>query len=156
MVVNRTNPAVAADMNPTSQAWLIAGGVLFIVELFTPGFVAAVFGAACLVTAIPAALESPFWVMVVTFIGATLLFSVTVRPILLKQTREPVRTNADALVGSIGKVLESIDNRASTGRVQAEGDDWRAVSEDEAVISVGEQVEVLRVESKRLYVRRRG
>jgi membrane protein implicated in regulation of membrane protease activity len=142
-------------MNNTWQAWLIAGGVLFILELFTPGFVAAVFGGACLVTAIPAALGAPLWGMMATFIVSTLGIAIGVRPFFVrKQSAQRARTNADALVGRIGKVIEGIDNQSSNGRILVEGDDWRAVSEGDETIAVGERVIVKRIESNRLHVSR--
>jgi membrane protein implicated in regulation of membrane protease activity len=144
-------------MNETWQAWLIAGGILFIIELFTPGFVAAVFGGACLVTAIPAALGAPIWGMVVVFITATLGLTLGARPLFVrKHVAHPARTNAAALVGCIATVQERIDNQASTGRVLVEGDDWRAVSDGNDPISAGERVVVNRVESNRLHVCRFG
>ena len=143
-------------MQETWQAWLIAGGVLFILELFTPGFVLAVFGGACVITALPAALGAPLWVLIVTFIVSTIGFAIGVRPVLLRKTgAPPARTNADALVGREGKVVEAVDNRSSSGRVLVEGDDWRAVSETDETIALGEQVIVKRVESNRLHVSRR-
>lgn len=140
-------------MNENWQAWLIAGGILFVLELLTPGFVAAVFGGACLVTAIPAALGAPVWGMIVTFIGATLVLTTGVRPLFVrKEGAQAARTNADALIGCIGKVMEPIDKQSSTGRVFVEGDDWRAVSESNETIPMGAQVIVKRVESNRLHV----
>ncbi len=144
-------------MNETWQAWLIAGVILFIIELFTPGFVAAVFGGACLVTAIPAALGAPIWGMVVVFIMATLGLTLGVRPLFVrKNVADFARTNAAALVGCVATVQERIDNQASTGRVLVEGDDWRAVSDGNDPISAGERVVVKRVESNRLHVCRFG
>lgn len=145
--------SVSPLMNDAWQVWLISGGLFLILELFTPGFVAAVLGGACCLTAVPSALHAPFWVIVSTFIVATLGLTLGVRPFFVGRTGSvAARTNADALVGSTGRVLESIDNLSATGRVLVEGDDWRALSETNEPIAAGEMVLVKRIESNRLHV----
>ena len=64
------------------------------------------------------------------------------------------RTNADSLIGSIGVVIEEIDNFQSKGRVKLSGLDWAARSEDGEIIPVGEQVLVRRIEGVKVIVER--
>jgi membrane protein implicated in regulation of membrane protease activity len=64
-----------------------------------------------------------------------------------------VKINVDALTGSVGRVVETIDEKENTGRIFVNGDDWRARSEDEEVIPVNEKVEVVRVDSTTLIVK---
>ncbi|MDR2936915.1 MAG: NfeD family protein, partial [Rikenellaceae bacterium] len=57
-------------------------------------------------------------------------------------------TNADALIGRVGRVSHAVDNAAGIGRVTIDGDDWRAVSSDDTVvIPVGQPVEVVHRDS---------
>jgi membrane protein implicated in regulation of membrane protease activity len=56
-------------------------------------------------------------------------------------------------VGKTGRVSERIDRAANTGRVIVEGDDWRAVSENDVPIESGARVEIIRVDSTILLVR---
>ena len=58
-----------------------------------------------------------------------------------------------ALVGKIGKVIVAIDNSKSQGRITFEGDDWKAESENNEIINVGEKVEILKIDSTILIVK---
>jgi membrane protein implicated in regulation of membrane protease activity len=64
-----------------------------------------------------------------------------------------VKINVDALAGSVGRVVEPIDEKGNTGRIFVNGDDWRARSENEEVIPENEKVEVIRVDSTTLIVK---
>lgn len=70
-----------------------------------------------------------------------------VRPVALRwlHKNEPNRaSNADALIGRTGKVIEAI-NVTEPGYVQIDGDLWKAVSDD--TIEEGETVRVIDRES---------
>ena len=111
--------------------WIIAGLVLWIVEIFTPGFVVGVFGAACLIVAPFAGAGIPFKMQLLVFGIATAVMSLTVRPLILKHfygREAKVKTNVDALVGKSGMVMEVIDNASGTGRARIGGEVWRAVT----------------------------
>ena len=64
-----------------------------------------------------------------------------------------IKTNADALVGKVGRVVEVIDNNKSQGRVIVEGDNWRAETENNEIVKEGEKVEVVKVNSTILIVK---
>lgn len=65
---------------------------------------------------------------------------------------DKVKTNADALVGSKGRVTEIIDLKKNTGRVFVHGDDWKAESENGEIIQQNEQIKVTQVNSTILIV----
>jgi len=139
--------------------WVIAGVVLLIAEIFTPGFVLACFGVACLVAAIFAALDVGLTLEVIVFCVASIVAFFTVRPLFVKRFYRSdddaaARTNVDALAGKVGMVVERIDPSMNVGRVVLGGDNWRAASVDGAVIERGEQVEVIRVEGTKLFVKK--
>jgi len=137
--------------------WVIAGVVLLIAEIFTPGFVLACFGVACLVAAIFAAFDVGLTFEVIVFCIASVIAFFTVRPLFVKRfyrhDNEAAKTNVDALVGKEGMVAERIDPSLNVGRVTLGGDSWKAVSADGVVIERGEKVEVVRVEGTRLFVK---
>jgi membrane protein implicated in regulation of membrane protease activity len=64
-----------------------------------------------------------------------------------------VKTNADALVGKIGRVSVTIDGAKNTGRVSLDGDDWKAETENGVIINTGEKVEIVKVDSTVLIVK---
>lgn len=64
-----------------------------------------------------------------------------------KKGRAEAKTNVDALIGRKGIVSESINPQTGEGRVKVDGDDWKAVSADEQPIAQGERVEILKLDS---------
>ena len=66
---------------------------------------------------------------------------------------DKIKTNVDALIGSTGRVSVQIDNSKNTGRVMVYGDDWKAESEDDIVINIGEKVEITKINSTILTVK---
>ena len=65
-----------------------------------------------------------------------------------------VKTNVDALVGKNGRVSITIDNSKNEGRVSVDGDDWKAESNTDTIINVGEKVEIIKINSTILTVKR--
>ena len=138
--------------------WVIVGVVLLIAEIFTPGFVLACFGVACLVAAIFAAFDVGLTFEVIVFCVASVLAFFAVRPLFVKRFYRSdddaaARTNVDALAGKVGMVAERIDPSVNVGRVVLGGDNWRAVSVDGGVIEHGDRVEIVRVEGTKLFVK---
>ena len=141
-------------MTPT-QLWLIAAVVLFILEVLTPGFVLANFGVACLAAAIAAWFHLTVAIQVIVFCVVSLLSFFTVRPFLNrfafdKHASTPM--NADALIGRVVVVTEAI-NGDELGRVQVDGDSWRARLENGGAAQAGARVVVVSLDSTTLVVR---
>ena len=135
--------------------WVIAGLVLWIIEIFTSGFVIGVFGTACLIVAPFAGADASFKLQLLVFGAATGVMSLAIRPLLLRHfyRREPtVLTNVDALVGKFGLVTEIIDHSSGTGMVKIGGELWRAVTPDESRVDIGQKVVVREVEGCKVAV----
>ena len=137
--------------------WLAFGIILIIIEIFTPGFVLASFGIGCLFAAFGAFLGFNIYLQILLFCLGTLIVFFAIRPlykkhILPEKDREP--TNVDALKGKQARVIEKIDHSQDSGRVKIGGEDWRAVTEDNSVIEVGEHVEVMRIDGVKAVVRK--
>ena len=128
------------------QIWLIAAIVLVIIELLTAGFGVICFAIGALFSALAAFLEANLiWQMVVFAVASVLCF-IFLRPVLLRlldKKSKDVKTNAEALIGKIAVVSETIDPAKNQGRVAVDGDDWKAVSADGIVINKGEKVEII-------------
>lgn len=135
--------------------WTIIGIVGFIVEIFTPGFFAASVGIGAFFAALTAMLTDSLEYQLLAMAGGALLSFVLIRPIWLRYLLKSndVKTNADALIGKVGVVSEDIDPEHNAGRVAIDGDDWRAVSENNELIQAGSQVEVVKRESVILTVK---
>jgi membrane protein implicated in regulation of membrane protease activity len=135
--------------------WVIAGLVLWIMEIFTPGFVVGVFGTACLAVAPFAGADVSFKMQLLVFGVTTVIMTFTIRPLILNHLygRDPkIRTNVDALIGKSGFVTESIDHLHGSGRVKIGGELWRAITQNDSPVEIGRKVTVREVEGNKLIV----
>jgi membrane protein implicated in regulation of membrane protease activity len=138
------------------QIWLIAAVIFLVVEMFSATFVFLCFCIGCLGGALMAYFDLSVGWHLLGFSAVTLVSFFTIRPFMLKyayRRSHNVKINVDALAGSIGRVVETIDEKENTGRIFVNGDDWRARSENEETIPVSEKVEVIRVDSTTLIVK---
>lgn len=138
------------------QVWLIVAVLFLVVEMFTASFVFLCFCLGCLGGSLLAYFDLPVWSHILGFSVVTLISFFTIRPFMLKyayRKSHNVKINVDALEGSIGRVVETIDEKENTGRIFVNGDDWRARTETEEVVPVNEKVEVIRVDSTTLIVK---
>ena len=132
------------------QIWLIAAFVLVIIEICTAGFGSICFAFGAGFSALTAYLGGSYVWQLVVFAAVSLLTFIFLRPIvmrLLERNSKDVKTNVDALIGRKAVVSETIDRTAHTGRVAVDGDDWKAVAEDDSVIEKGEEVTIVGRES---------
>ena len=130
------------------QAWAVLAVLALILELSSGDFFIMCFA----IGAVGAAAVSPFagfYVQLAVFGVVTALSIYQVRPFALRylHRNEPQRvSNADALMGRVGRVEEAIV-QGGYGRVAIDGDVWKAVSHASADIPVGAQVRVVGRES---------
>ena len=137
------------------QLWIVVGVILLALEIFIPGFFVACLGMAFLVTAVPAFFGGNVKLQIVIFSLASIVIFFGLRPFFLKYLspdKHTTRTNTDALIGRIGVVLEAIDPNTYSGRVKVGGEDWRAISNSEKAIAVGEKIVVTKVDGTKLFV----
>lgn len=138
--------------------WMVTAVVLFIIEIFTPGFFIATFGIGALCTVVAALVTDNMNIQLFAFAISTTLTYVFVRPFAKKyffKKSPDLPTNADALVGKKAKVIETVDNANSKGRVKLfGGEDWKAVSADEQVIERDIVVEIISVDGAKVTVKK--
>lgn len=138
--------------------YLIAGAFLaFIIEIFTAGFIAGSVGIGLLLAALANVLGfNVEWQMVIFSIGLAASFF-AIKPVMEKliYNKNAEKTNQEAMIGKVGRVLEEINPIKGTGRVKLDGDDWKAEVEDESIIAVGKSVDIIRIESIIVIVKER-
>ena len=130
--------------------WLIAAIVLVILEIMTAGFGVICFAIGAAFSALVSGLGGSLTWQVIVFVVVSLLAFIFLRPVVLRfldKKSKDVKTNAEAIIGRKGVVSERIDGEQHTGRVAIDGDDWKAVSEDGAVIEKGTNVEIVKLDS---------
>lgn len=138
--------------------YLIVGAFLaLIIEVFTAGFIAGSVGIGLLLAALANVFGlSVEWQIIVFSIGLGASFF-AIKPVMEKliYNKDAEKTNQEAMIGKMGRVLEEINTGKGTGRVKLDGDDWKAEVEGDAVIAVGKYVDIIRIESIILIVKER-
>lgn len=137
--------------------WIIAALLFFVIEIFTSDFSIICLSFGCIGGAIGAACDIELKYQLLLFAIATFIAFILIRPLLkrvLARKGGDVATNADALIGRTAIVSEDIDPATRQGRVAVDGDDWKAVSQDNQPIAKGEQVEIISRESIILTVKK--
>lgn len=139
------------------QYWIMVGIILFAIEIYTPGFVLASFGLACLLSGLAAALGLSLAVQITIFALGSVLFFVTIRPFVRKflYNKEKLATGTSALIGKTGKVTERICNEDNVGRVMVGGESWKACSSDDDPIPEDALVEVTGISGVTLRVKKK-
>src|SRR5574341_1727302 len=138
---------------PAWLLWLIAGLVLAILEIFTPGFVFICFTFGCFVAAIVAVLDFGFSWQIGIFSGTTFVLFVSARQVfgkLFTKHAAPTLTNVDRLVGLVAITLEEVNDQR--GQVKVEGEAWSARSGSGEKLPPGIKVRVLRLDGNKLVV----
>ena len=132
------------------QVWVLLGIVMFIVEIFTPAFVAACLGIGFVFGGLASGLNMGYSMQLVFFSVGTAGSFFLIRPFILKvgyKGSEKVKTNADSLIGRVARVTENIDPAKGTGYVAVDGDHWKAVSATNEAIETGSQVTITQRDS---------
>ena len=130
--------------------------MFFIIEVFTPGFIVACLGLGSLVAAITAYMGYNIDAQFISFSVSTLISLFLIRPLLYKkgEKQDKIKTNTEALIGRVGSVSETIDNSSKNGRVIIDGDQWKALSQNNQIIELNAQVEVISIDSTIITVKK--
>lgn len=136
--------------------WVAVMALAAFVEAATPILVSIWFSVGALVAMLAAYFGASITVQLLLFVFVSIAALIGARP-LAKRFLDPhiVPTNADRLLGKEAQVTEEIDNEHAAGAVYIDGKTWTARSEDGEVIPAGQQVEVVRMEGVKLFVRPR-
>ena len=131
------------------QIWAVVAVICLILELTAGDFFIICFSIGAFFAAIAAALGMGIYVQLLTFAVFTLISLFWVRPFAqryLHKGEDNRVSNAEALLGRQGRVVETI-KADGFGRVQIDGDIWKAVTNESADIPKGTNVRVVGRES---------
>lgn len=131
------------------QVWAVVAIVCLILELSSGDFFIICLSIGAVFAVVAAAIGLNVYWQLLVFAVFSLLSVIFVRPIALRylHKNEPNKpSNADALIGRIGRVKEPISS-GGNGYVQIDGDLWKATSTAAADIPVGTSVRVVGRES---------
>ena len=131
------------------QMWAVVAVVCLILELMAGDFFTICFSIGAVFAAVAAAFGQGFYSQLVAFAVFTLISLFWVRPFAkryLRKGEDSRVSNADALLGRQGRVVETVE-ADGFGRVQIDGDVWKAVTKESADIPEGSNVRVIDRES---------
>ncbi|MBR2291784.1 MAG: NfeD family protein [Prevotella sp.] len=131
------------------QMWAVVAVVCLILELTAGDFFIICFSIGAVFAAIAAVVGAGFYVQLLVFAVFTLISLFWVRPFAqryLHKGEDRRVSNADALLGRQGRVVETV-KADGFGRVQIDGDIWKAVTNETADIAEGANVKVVGRES---------
>ena len=131
------------------QIWAVVAVICLILELTAGDFFIICFSIGAFFAAIAAALGMGIYVQLLTFAVFTLISLFWVRPFAqryLHKGEDNRVSNADALLGRQGRVVETV-KADGFGRVQIDGDIWKAVTNEHDDILEGTSVRVVDRES---------
>ena len=136
--------------------WLILFVVLLIIEIFTMGLTTIWFAGGALVAFILAFVGFTLPVQIIAFLLVSVLLVVLTRPIAVKYfNREREKTNAESLIGQKAVVIEPIDTIHGLGRVEVNGMEWSAKTDEiKEIIEVGEVVMIEGIQGVKLIIRK--
>jgi len=130
------------------QTWAVVAFACLIMELMAGDFFITCFAIGAIGAVLAAAFDCNFYVQMGVFAVVTLISIFTVRPFALRylhRNKERL-SNADALMGRQGKVVEPVET-GGFGRVIIDGDNWKARSASGQSIAKNARVKVVDRES---------
>ena len=140
-------------MNIAAIIWLVLLVFFILVESSTVSLVSVWFAAGALAAMVAALLKAQLWLQVVLFFVVSALLLLALRPVIRKHfTPKLVKTNVDAVVGTVGIVTMDVDNLQGKGQVKLGGMEWTARSTDGSPICEGTQIVVDKIEGVKVFV----
>ena len=133
--------------------WLIVFVILLVVEIATMGLTAVWFAGGALVAFLAAYMGFGVVVQVLVFLIVSISLLVLTRPLAVKffnQERE--KTNAESLIGQKAVVKEEINTLQATGRVEVNGMEWSAKTEESEIIEADTIVMIKGIQGVKLIV----
>lgn len=140
-------------MDPMVGVWFGALIVFLLIESQTVSVVCLWFAAGALTAMITALCGGQLWLQVVLFLAVSIVLLALLRPIVRKFfTPKLTKTNVDSIIGTVGPVVEDIDNVQAAGRVKLGGMEWSARSTNGQSIPKDTLVQVDRIEGVKVFV----
>ena len=111
--------------------WLILFVAALIVEIATMGLTSIWFAGGALAAWITTLLGFGTAVQIAVFVIVSIILLVLTRPYAVKYfNKDRVKTNAESLIGQYAVVVEDIDTLKAVGRVEIQGLEWAAKTEE--------------------------
>lgn len=134
--------------------WLAVVVATMIIEFISVEMIAVWFSAGALVSLITS-LFIPYWAQIIVFVVVSLVLLLAFRKIALKYLlgKDKLKTNVDALVGKVYKLLTPIENEKA-GTIKINDIVWTAKTEkDDVVLKENTMVEIVNISGNKAIVK---
>ncbi|HEX6547517.1 MAG TPA: NfeD family protein [Candidatus Dormibacteraeota bacterium] len=140
-----------------AYVWLVIAIAFLVAEVATLAMFAIFVTVAALGAAAAAAVGESLISQSVVFFLLAVLGIFVARPLLLRylrhrQSRVPVLSGAQEMIGRTAVVTDPIGGPTAAGHVRIMGEQWRAVSADGSPLSTGQEVQVVEIRNTTLVV----
>ena len=133
--------------------WLIVFVILLVVEIATMALTTVWFAGGALAAFLAAYIGFGVVVQVLVFLIVSILLLVLTRPLAVKFfNQERQKTNAESLIGQKAIVKEEINTLRTTGRVEVNGMEWSAKTEESEIIKADTIVMIKGIQGVKLIV----
>ena len=140
-------------MEYLSILWFLMMVAFLVAESSTVALVSIWFAVGALAALIASLLQAQLWVQITVFLAVSCVLLALLRPLVRKYFNPRiVKTNVDSIIGSVGKVIQTIDNLVPAGQVKLGAMEWTARSVSGDVIPEGTLVRVERIEGVKVFV----
>lgn len=111
--------------------WMVIFVVLLIIEIVTMGLTTIWFAGGALAAFLTGVIGFGVTVQVIVFLAVSIALLVMTRPIAVKYfNQERQKTNAESLIGYTALVTEDINTIKAAGRVEVNGQEWAAKTDE--------------------------
>ena len=140
---------------PNDILWLFAVILFVIIECLSYQLISIWMAFGAIAALIVCWLGGNFTVQFIVFAIVSVLLIILTRPLCKRFINAKTeRTNADRIIGKKAIVISEISNIKNQGSVRVNGMEWSARSDNNEKISVGETVEIVKIEGVKLIVRK--
>ena len=135
--------------------WLILIGVFAVAEIITPGFLVIWLSAGSFCGMITSFFTDDIVIQTAVFVISSAIFIFFTRPLAkkLNSKEKNVATNAFAIVGKKGIVLQDINPTMGVGQIKVDGQVWSAKSEGQEIIPKDTEVFILAIDGVKAVVK---
>ena len=136
--------------------WLVMFVIFLVAEILTLGLTTIWFAGGAVVSFILALCDVSLPIQIIAFLVVSIVLLILTRPIALRffnQNRE--KTNVDSIKKKKAVVLENIDSLHGIGRVEINGMEWSAKTDEaDEIIEAGEVVIIEGIQGVKLIVKK--
>ena len=133
--------------------WLMIFAVFLVIEIITLGLTTIWFALGAIAAFLTAYIGFGMVFQIVVFLLVSIALFVITRPIAMRFfNKERERTNAESLIGQKAVVKEKIDTLRGEGRVEVNGMEWSAKTDESETIEAGTIVLIKGIQGVKLIV----